>query len=247
MTIKRYSNKQAFACLQELLELPKNISDCSKALGEAKHHTRLIVDQSFQRRDEERQRKIDMLEASAKDCDKKTAARLRRLKKAEDIKNLFEKLCHVRTKTIWHGVTRIEIPVHPEVDPKNCTEWKQVEVPTEVLRLLQVRNRTHDFGQAHGTPFTVAPPLKDDLGFCGDGQHAASILAGKYQNEELDNNVKLLIRHMAHVREMAEAPEYPTVTDDEFCSKLKVWTETTTTSPSGLHLGQPLQGTHCKT
>ena len=53
----------------------------------------------------------------------------------------------------------------------------------------------------------------------------------------MDSNVKILIRHMAHVREMAKAPEYPTITDDEFCSKLKVWSETTTTSPSGLHLG----------
>ena len=96
--------------------------------------------------------------------------------------------------------------------------------------------RSH-FGQAHGTPFTVSP-LQEDLGFCGgDGPAAAEILAGKYHNDELDKNVKILLSHMAHVRDMAESPEYPTITDEEFCSKLKVWTETTTTSPSGLHLG----------
>ena len=234
-----YDNREklqhAIARLQEPFELPKTILDCSKALRDAKYHTRNIVSQSFQRRDEERQRKIEMLEASAKDSDKKTATRLRRLKKAEDIKNLFDKLRHVRTNTKRQGVTRIEIPLHPEDDPKQCSEWRQVEVPTEVLRLLQERNRMH-FGQAHGTPFTVSP-LQEDLGFCGDGPAAAEILAGKYHNDELDKNVKILLSHMAHVREMAESPEYPTITDGEFCSKLKVWTETTTTSPSGLHLG----------
>ena len=180
----------------------------------------MIVDQSFQRRDEERQRMIDQLEASAKDGDQKMAARLRRMKKAEDIKNLFEKLRHVRTKNKRRGVTRIEIPLHPDVDPKSCSEWRQVEVPTEVLRLLQERNRSH-YGQAHGTPFTIAP-LNEDLGFGGEGHKALEILAGTYQNAELDNNVQLLLCHMAHVREMAEAPEYPTITDEEFCSKLKV-------------------------
>ena len=35
---------------------------------------------------------------------------------------------------------------------------------------------------------------------------------------------------------MATLDTYPTITDDEFVGKLKVWTESTTTSPSGLHL-----------
>ena len=108
-----------------------------------------IVAQSYQRRDEERQRKIASLEASQDGADHKTAKMLRRLKKAEDIKQLFSKLRHVRSDKTRQGVTRIEIPLHPETDPKTCTEWQQIEVPSDILRMIQDRNR-HHFGQARG-------------------------------------------------------------------------------------------------
>lgn len=37
---------------------------------------------------------------------------------------------------------------------------------------------------------------------------------------------------------MATIPSYyPTMSDQEFCNKLSVWSERTTTSPSGMHLG----------
>ena len=39
------------------------------------------------------------------------------------------------------------------------------------------------------------------------------------------------------MEEMADHQSYPTITDKEFVGKLKVWKETTTTSPSGAHLG----------
>jgi hypothetical protein len=35
---------------------------------------------------------------------------------------------------------------------------------------------------------------------------------------------------------LRNAPACPTITADEFKSKLKIWTESTTTPPSGLHL-----------
>ena len=74
-----------------------------------------------------------------------------------------------------------------------CHEWKQIEVPTEVLLHLQQRNRMH-FGQAQGSPFTVAP-LADQLGFCGDGNSSEDILQGEYDTTGLDDNVALLIQH----------------------------------------------------
>jgi hypothetical protein len=46
----------------------------------------------------------------------------------------------------------------------------------------------------------------------------------------------LLIHQLTYVHQLQEQAQ-PTITTDEFASKLRVWTETTTTSPSGLHLG----------
>ena len=76
------------------------------------------------------------------------------------------------------GLTRIEIPLDPGVDPKQCTEWQMIDIPSDVLHHLQERYRRH-FGQAYGTPFTVSP-LADDLGFRGDTASAAEILDGRY-------------------------------------------------------------------
>jgi hypothetical protein len=104
-----------------------------------------------------------------------------------------------------------------------------------LLTHLQKRNREH-FGQAHRTPFTV-PPLSIELGFCGDGPASASILNGTYNNTVLESNVALLVQHLQQMDEMAAIQTYPTISTEEYTSKLKIWTESTSTSPSELHLG----------
>lgn len=135
-------------------------------------------------------------------------------------------------------MTRIEIPVHPEQDPKVCTDWQMIDIPSEVLYHLQKRNRKH-FSQALGTPFTV-PPLSIDLGFTGAGVAVPSVLRGQYTlGPEADNNraLTLLIEHLRQTAEMATHKGQPTITEEEFIGKLSVWRESTSTSPSGLHLG----------
>ena len=63
------------------------------------------------------------------------------------------------------------------------------------------------------------------------------ILQGTYDTTDLDDNVELLIEHMKQSAEMAALESHPTVTEAEYTQKLKVWKESTSTSPSGLHLG----------
>ncbi|KAI2502879.1 hypothetical protein MHU86_11548 [Fragilaria crotonensis] len=228
------------AKLSSPVTLPSTVPECNTAIRKVEVTIREIIAESYERRDQERQRKIATLEMSGKKADKESATRLRHMKKAEDIKQLFRKISGVRNNKVRRGVTRIEIPLHPAHDPKTCTEWRQVEVPTEIVRLLQERNRKH-FGQAKGTPFTV-PPLLDDLGFRGDRPLSQRILEGTYEHQpgevdQVSENVRLLLQHFEQVQEMAEAPSFPTISMDEFTSKLRVWSESTTTSPSGMHLG----------
>jgi hypothetical protein len=118
---------------------------------------------------------------------------------------------------------------------KTCHEWRQIEVPTEVLFQLQQRNRSH-FGQAQGSPFTVAP-LVDQLGFCGDGSSSDDILHGVYDTTGLNEHVALLIQHLKQSAEMEALVTYPTISEQEYSEKLRVWKESTSTSPSGLHPG----------
>jgi hypothetical protein len=108
-------------------------------------------------------------------------------------------------------------------------------MPTEIARHLVNRNRKH-FGQAQGTPFTVSP-LADHLGFQGQTEHAEAILNGEYDVAQLDKSVQLLIRHLQRMDHVSNHTIKPTIHPDEFISKIKSWRESTSTSPSGLHLG----------
>ena len=215
--------------------IPTTIEDCSSQLRVAKRKVQDLVKSSFPQREQERRERIQELSVSPFPSDQEHSKLLRRLQKAEDVNQLFRKLKALRTTGQRQGVTRIEIPLHPGTDPKACQEWRQIEVPTEVLYQLQQRNRTH-FGQAQGSPFTV-PPLVDQLGFCGDGSNSDEILNGSYDATGLNDNVSLLLQHLQQSAEMAALVSRPTITEQEYSGKLRVWSESTSTSPSGLHLG----------
>ena len=215
--------------------IPATVQECSTRLREAKRVVKELVDTSVHQRDNERRERMKDLSSSPFKTDRDHGQRLRHLQKAEDIKQLFRKLKMLRTPEQRHRVTRVEIPLHPGDDPKECHEWRQIDVPTEVLHQLQLRNRAH-FGQAHGSPFTVAP-LVDQLGFCGDGLSSEDILTGEYDTTGLDDNVAMLIKHLQQTAEMAALDSNPIITEQEYVGKLRVWKESTSTSPSGLHLG----------
>ena len=180
-------------------------------------------------------RRLQELDQSITTADKNSATELRKMKKAEDINNLFKKLDKVTDTQNRRGVTRVEIPKLEGEDPKQCTDWIQIDVPTEVLFHLQQRNRSH-FGQAFGTPFTIAP-LASDLGFGSDTEAGQQILDGKYDSTGQDESVQRLIRHMKKVDDIMLDPVRPTLTLEDLNGKIRVWKESTTTSPSGLHLG----------
>jgi hypothetical protein len=61
------------------------------------------------------------------------------------------------------------------------------------------------------------------------------ILKGDYNAAELDGITQLLLKHCETVSSLDVVQ--PELTMDEFVGKIKVWRETTSTSPSGRHLG----------
>ena len=215
--------------------LPQTREDCVHMLRTAKAEVKRLVDESYRRREQERNDRIHALEGSSRRSDKRTAQILRRLRRAEALKQLFDKLKFARTKNARRGITMIEIPCHEGDDPKTCTDWQIIDVPTSIVHHLQQRNRKH-FSQAQGTPFTT-DPLSSDLGFLGDTPFADDILDGLYDTSHLQEHVRILVNHMRFTYELANLSTFPTITKQEFLDKLKVWKESTTTSPSGLHLG----------
>ena len=218
------------------MSLPNSKSQCNLMMRATQAEIDKIIADSYKKRDQELDEKIQELDQSMRKADKDHARLLRRLKRNEKVKRVCDKIIAARTKGQPHGVTRLEIPSTPSADPKTCIDWQTIDIPTEIVAHLQQRNCQH-FSQAHGTPFTI-DPLACDLGFCGDSPTADTILSGRYPNcSEQSEHVNLLLQHLRITHEIASIESYPTVTLEEFQGKIKVWRESTTTSPSGMHLG----------
>jgi hypothetical protein len=97
-----------------------------------------------------------------------------------------------------------------------------------------LRNRLH-FGQAQGTPFTELP-LQSDVDWLAQTPAAEQILQGKYTTQL---NTPQCVSFLQSCQATTTPDSIPCeVTLDEFRGKLKTWRESTTTSPSGRHLGR---------
>jgi RecA/RadA recombinase len=81
--------------------------------------------------------------------------------------------------------------------------------------------------------------LSTDFGFTGTGELAKQALSGQYihSGDDVHYAVRLVLDHLKQTAEMANQTSHPTISDDAFSGKLNVWRESTSTSPSGLHLG----------
>ena len=97
---------------------PTSVQQSSQQWREEKKRTATIAADSINRRDSELKNKIRSLEQSDSANDRETATIIRRLKKAEDIKRLWKKLKSVRQNDNPQGVVCLEIPLHPDTDPK---------------------------------------------------------------------------------------------------------------------------------
>lgn len=75
-----------------------------------------------------------------------------------------------------------------------------------------------------------------------EGYGTPDILSGTCDFQGLDDNVELLLQHLKIYEEMEKVQNAAIISDEEFTGKLKVWKEcrkeSTTTSPSGVHLSQ---------
>ena len=117
------------------------------------------------------------------------------------------------------GISRLEVPVDPNDDPRKCTKWKIIDIPTDILAHLQQRNRKH-FGQAHGSPFTISP-LQEDLGFHGDTVQAEMILRGEYNAAHLDSSVQHILEHMRRTESAQQNQLKTTISHSEYVGKIK--------------------------
>ena len=136
----------------------------------------------------------------------------------------------------WPGPTDPVIPYADLEDPKQCKNWRNVSNLDEIEHYVRLRNRGH-FGQAQGTPFTESP-LEQHINWQADSITCNEILQGYHQIKTIDTipQCQSLLDSCKAATELDLLPYE--ITDTEFEGKIRSWSESTTTSPSGRHLGQ---------
>ena len=137
----------------------------------------------------------------------------------------------------WPSRQQIETTIESLEDPKSCKEWISVTNPDDIEHYIRMRNSGH-FGQAQGTPFTE-PPLSETVNWSADGTFCDDILNGVYHQHDTLDSVPQCQALLATCKVASDLDMLPAeITEQEFAGKMKSWRETTTTSPSGRHLGR---------
>ena len=181
-----------------------------------------------------RQNELKIALQEAIDCgDKQQSKALKHRISAERTKAMYAKLrqCRENPKA---GITRLDVPADStNTDYNNCSSWITIDTPSEIEERLLQRNRKH-FGQADGT-FPTTPPFSEWCDWGASTHTAELILEGDWQSEELTDLQQCLINHMK--ARVALDTISSTISTEEWVGKIRSWPESTTTSPSGFHLG----------
>ena len=146
-----------------------------------------------------------------------------------------QRLDRLEIPSSWPDSHNPVISVQDLQDPKEASEWRTITDPFKIEHFLMLRNRMH-FGQAQGTPFTV-PPLSDNLNWTASTPSADAILQDTFISPpEISKICKQVISACQATTILDQLPA--TITLESFEGKVVKWRESTTTSPSGRHLGR---------
>ena len=124
-----------------------------------------------------------MADAYEANGDKKTAAIVRRIKRAEATKKVYAKCRTARKLNIQGGISYLLVPEDPTQDPKVCEHWRRVDCPEEITALLQERNQKH-FGQSANCNLTKEP-LDFTMEFTGACHRAEAMLDGTFVDSRI--------------------------------------------------------------
>jgi hypothetical protein len=222
--------------LPEPFLVPTTLSDALLQLRSAQRDVRLLSRQANQLKDQHRSELAEALVNSEKIGATKA---LERLHRAEATKEMFARLPSAKPKSSA-GLSLIKIPYSGPLQPTATRQGMTVTEPAEVEKHILRRNRKH-FSQAEPTAF-AQPPLKDIFNWKGTGRTADRVLAANFEayNDTNDHSIynitstadKILQCCYRRIPEITPGLSLPAMK-----SAYRNWTESTSTSPSGRHLG----------
>ncbi len=156
---------------------------------------------------------------------------LQRVERAAHTKAMFLRLPSIKPKPSG-GISLIKVPTDLPNNPKAAKEWRTVTDPSKVEQLIMDRQKLH-FSQATPTPF-ANEPLQSTFNWTGTSPDAEVVLKGDYiPSPTVDVPSNRILQSCA--RKMPALS--PSISINEMKQKYRTWSETTSTSPSGRHLG----------
>jgi hypothetical protein len=151
---------------------------------------------------------------------------LQRVQRAQHTKEMFARLPSIKPKTS-SGISMIKVPVDKPDKPKEALVWKTITNATDVETAILNQQKLH-FSQAKDTPF-AKEPLKHIFNWSGTSHHAERVLSRRHHVSSRPAPPTLL---------KPKLPEpSPEITLQAMKQKYRNWSEGTSTSPSGRHLG----------
>lgn len=228
--------------------MPDNLRDCLAICRKYTTELKAAIKQEEQTR-QKRNQHIQELIAKASGDPKHTASILKRIRRAEEVKKVYQKCAAIRGKNIKGGLSYLMVPSQPGADPKTCQEWRMVDCPEEIEMLLEERNRAH-FGQSKDCNLT-SEPFDFTMLFTGACHKAEAILNGTFTTDEelfppeattghvqLRELTRIFLEACAYVNNDIPNTISNKLTLEEYKGKIKVWDERTSTSPlTNMHLG----------
>ena len=222
--------------LKEPLPLPDDLKTALILLRSSQRDVRNLSRIAYQLKDKYRAATATALAQSDNTCAKKALARIQR---AEATKEMFQRLPRSKPRPTG-GLSLIKIPFSGPLEPDASRKGIAVTEPADVEEHLLRRNRQH-FSQAQHTPF-ASEPLKTIFNWQGTSPATDDVLTGNFPSYEATNDgtlyditstaTKIL---QSCQRRLAEIP--PGLDPFEMKRAYRAWRESTSTSPSGRHLG----------
>lgn len=172
--------------------------------------------------------------------DKQHERRLQILIRAHKKQYAYKKIQAILKPKHRSGLTHILVPEDGTAndypyDPEKVTAWKMIYDHEQLQDYLLKRNISH-FSQAHGTPFTT-PPLTA-LNWTATSEHAQEILNNRRLHSDLEQQNPYVDKILQYIMERRQLPEIDiSISSEEVARGFQRWKESTSTSPSGCHLG----------
>jgi len=228
--------------------VPETLEECKKLKNQMQRELKSMIKEE-EKTKQNRKEHLDELIARSTQDSRNTTAILKRIKKAEELKEVFKKCAKARGKRIRGGLSNLLVPTVPGTNPKNCEDWRVADCPKEIELLLEERNRKH-FGQSQDCNLT-SPPFDFTMLFTGTCHIAEAIVNGSHTSDEnlfpphseegypsLRELTRIFLDACAYVDDSVKDSIPFQLTKEEYKGKINNWDERTSTSPgSNMHLG----------